>query len=94
MASGDPIDTGAMKVNQLGTIDVTPQQGAGPGPLRAKLEGPTKGALELSNNEDGTMLVSFVPHDPGAYKLHLLWGENIDDTASEIKGSPFTINVA
>lgn len=93
-ATGDPIDTGRMKVNQLGTINVIPQQGAGPGPLRAKLEGPTKGALELSNNEDGTMLVSFVPKDPGEYKLHLLWGENTDDPNSEINGSPFTINVA
>ena len=92
-ASGDPITSGGMKVNQLGTINVTPQEGAGPGPLRAKLEGPTKGALELSNNQDGTMLVSFVPKDPGLYKLHLLWGENTEDPQSEINGSPFTIKV-
>lgn len=92
-ATGDPITSGTMKVNQLGTIDVTPQEGAGPGPLRAKLEGPTKGALELSNNSDGTMLVSFVPKDPGDYKLHLLWGENTEDPTSEINGSPFTIKV-
>ena len=93
-ATGDPITEGKMKPKQLGTITVTPQDGAGPGPLRAKLEGPTKGALELSNEQDGTILVSFVPNDPGQYKLHLLWGENIDDPASEINGSPFTINVA
>lgn len=93
LASGDPITSGGMKVNQLGTINVTPQMGAGPGPLRAKLEGPTRGALELSNNQDGTMLVSFVPKDPGDYKLHLLWGENTDDPKSEINGSPFTIKV-
>lgn len=93
-ASGDPITEGKMKVKQLGTINVNAQEGAGPGPLRAKLEGPSKGALELSNNPDGSMLVSFVPHDPGEYKLHLLWAEDIDDPKSEIHGSPFKIDVA
>ena len=92
-ATGTPITEGKMKPKQLGTIDVTPQDGAGPGPLRAKLEGPSKGALELSNNPDGTILVSFVPNDPGQYKLHLLWGEDTEDPNSEINGSPFTINV-
>ena len=92
-ASGDPITSGRVNANQLGTINVTPQAGSGPGPLRAKLEGPTKAALELSNNQDGTMLVSFMPTDPGEYKLHLLWGEDTDDPKSEINGSPFTIKV-
>ena len=92
-ATGDIITSGSMKVNQLGTIDVVPQEGAGPGPLRAKLEGPSKGALELSNNQDGTMLVSFVPKDPGDYKLHLLWGEDTESPQSEISGSPFIIKV-
>lgn len=92
-ASGDPITSGRMNANQLGTINVTPQSGSGPGPLRAKLEGPTKAALELSNNEDGTMLVSFMPKDPGEYKLHLLWGEDTENPKSEINGSPFTIKV-
>ena len=93
-ASGDPVTEGKMKVKQLGTINVNAQEGSGPGPLRAKLGGPSKGALELSNNPDGSMLVSFVPNDPGEYKLHLLWGEDIEDPNSEINGSPFTINVA
>ena len=39
------------------------------------------------------MLVSFMPTDPGEYKLHLLWGEDTDDPKSEINGSPFTIKV-
>ena len=93
-ATGEPITDGKMKRKQLGTINVIPQDGSGPGPLRAKLEGPTRGALELSNNQDGTILVSFLPNDPGQYKLHLLWGEDVDDPSSEINGSPFTINVA
>ena len=92
-ATGEAITEGRMKTKQLGTITVTPQDGAGPGPLRAKLEGPTRGALELSNNQDGTILVSFLPTDPGQYKLHLLWGD-AEDPNSEINGSPFTINVA
>lgn len=92
-ASGEALGPEGMKCNQLGTITVVPHEGAGPGPLRAKLEGPSKGALELSNNQDGTMLVSFVPKDPGDYKLHLLWGENTEDPASEIHDSPFSIKV-
>ena len=82
-----------MKCNQLGTITVSPKEGAGAGPLRAKLEGPTKADLQLTANpEDGTMLVSFVPKDSGHYTLHLLWGPD-EDESNEIKDSPFTIKV-
>lgn len=80
-----------MKCNQLGTIVVTPKEGAGAGPLRAKLEGPAKADLQLTASE-GTMLVSFIPKDPGHYSLHLLWGEG-EDESEEISGSPFTIKV-
>ena len=81
-----------MKCNQLGTITITPREGSGAGPLRAKLEGPTKADLQLTANQDGTMLVSFVPKDSGHYNLHLLWGEG-EDEANEINGSPFLIKV-
>lgn len=81
-----------MKCNQLGTIVITPKEGAGAGPLRAKLEGPTKADLQLTANPDGTMLVSFVPKDSGHYSLHLLWGEGEDDI-NEINGSPFLVKV-
>ncbi len=91
-ASGEVLSAGNMKCNQLGTILVETSEGAGPGPLRAKLEGPAKAELQLSNNGDGTMLVSFVPKDAGTYKLHLLWGD-VDDDDNEITGSPFSIKV-
>lgn len=90
-ASGEVLG-GSIKCNQLGTIKVVPGEGAGPGPLRAKLEGPAKAELQLSNNGDGTMLVSFVAKDPGDYNLHLLWGD-ADADDSEISGSPFLIRV-
>lgn len=91
-ASGEVLEECRMKCKQLGTITVTPGEGAGPGPLRAKLEGPTKADLQLTNNGDGTMLVSFIPKDAGSYSLHLLWGD-AEDPNSEISGSPFLINV-
>ncbi len=91
-ASGEVLSAGTMKCNQLGTILVEPGPSAGPGPLRAKLEGPAKAELQLSNNGDGTMLVSFVPKDHGNYKLHLLWGD-VEDEDNEINGSPFSISV-
>lgn len=81
-----------MKCNQLGTITVTPKAGAGAGPLRAKLEGPTKADLSLMANPDGSMTVSFVPKDTGHYTLHLLWGEG-EEESDEINGSPFLIKV-
>ena len=79
-----------IKCNQLATIVVTPKEGAGAGPMRAKLEGPSKADLQLSSNQDGTMLVSFLAKNVGTYKLYLLWGEGED---SDICGSPFTIKV-
>ncbi len=91
-ASGDVINGEFLKCNQLGTILVEPKEGAGAGPLSAKLEGPTKADLQLTANQDGTMLVSFVPKDDGHYNLHLLWGGGEDDD-SEINGSPFLIKV-
>ena len=90
-ASG-AILTDFMKCNQLGTITVEPKEGAGAGPLRAKLEGPAKADLQLTANQDGSMLVSFIPKDSGHYSLHLLWGDGEDDVC-QINGSPFTIKV-
>ena len=91
-ASGEILSGSGMKCNQLGTISVEPKEGAGAGPLRAKLEGPSKADLQLSRNEDGTMLVSFIPKDHGSYKLHLLWGDD-EAAENEIYGSPFLIKV-
>lgn len=91
-ATGEVIQSGWMKCNQLGTLTVTAGEGAGPGPLRAKLEGPTKADLQLTANEDGTMLVSFIPKEHGGYKLHLLWGDG-EEEANEIADSPFKVQV-
>lgn len=90
-AEGEIIKGTFMKCNQLGTISVKPGGGAGAGPLRAKLEGPSKADLQLTANQDGTMLVSFIPKDSGHYKLHLLWGG--EDEKDEIAESPFLIKV-
>ena len=87
-ASGAPL-TGRLRCNQPGTITVRPGEGAGPGPLRAKLEGPSKASLRLSGNADGTVRVTFTSKNPGNYSLHLLWGEADD----EIRNSPFSIKV-
>ena len=81
-----------MKCNQLGTITVIPKEGAGAGPLRAKLEGLTKADLKMKANPDDTILVSFIPKDTGHYNLHLLWGEG-EDESNEINGSPFLVKV-
>lgn len=81
-----------MKCNQLETLVITAKEGAGAGPLRAKLEGPAKADLQLSVNPEGGFMVSFIPKEPGHYNLHLLWGDG-DEEADEINGSPFLIKV-
>ncbi len=90
-AEGDILTAGEMKCNQLGTMTVTPKEGSGAGPLRAKMEGPAKADLQLSAGEGGCFLVSFIPKEHGSYRLHLLWGGEEDDC--EINGSPFSIEV-
>lgn len=91
-AAGEILTAGSMKCNQLGTITIDAKEGAGAGPLRAKLEGPSKADLQLSRDESGTIIVSFIPKDAGTYKLHLLWGDE-EGEDSEINGSPFSIKV-
>ena len=90
-ATGAILD-GAMLCGQLGTIAIVPGEGAGAGPLRAKMEGPSKADLHLMSTPQQSFEASFCPKDVGTYKLHLLWGDG-DDEDSQINGSPFTIKV-
>lgn len=89
VAEGDPLEMG-LKCNHPGFLTVRALEGAGPGPLRAKLEGPEKGELTLTRNPDNSMLVSVTCRFPGEYKLGLCWG---DTEAADICGSPFTLQV-
>ena len=88
VAEGDPLESG-LKCNHPGFLTVRALEGAGPGPLRAKLEGPEKGEMTLTRNPDNSMLVSVTCTAPGEYKLGLSWGDN--DQAADIAGSPFTL---
>lgn len=90
VAEGDPLESG-LKCNHPGFLTVRALEGAGPGPLRAKLEGPEKGEMTLTRNPDNSMLVSVTCTVPGDYKLGLSWGDT--DEAADIKGSPFTLTV-
>ena len=88
VAEGDPLESG-LRCNHPGFLTVRALEGAGPGPLRAKLEGPEKGEMTLTRNPDNSMLVSVTCHVAGEYKLGLSWGDDDEDIA----GSPFTLNV-
>ena len=90
VAEGDPLESG-LKCNHPGFLTVKALEGAGPGPLRAKLEGPEKGEMTLTRNPDNSMLVSVTCSAPGEYKLGLCWGDT--DEAANIAGSPFTLIV-
>ena len=90
-ASGDAL-VKPMKSGQLGTIAITPGDGAGAGPLRAKMEGPSKADLHLQATPQQTFEASFCPKDTGEYKLYFMWGDG-DDDKCQIAGSPFTIKV-
>lgn len=88
IAEGDPLESG-LKCNHPGFLTVRALEGAGPGPLRAQLEGPDKGEMTLTRNPDNSMLVSVTCTVPGDYKLRLYWGDT--DEANDISGSPFTL---
>jgi filamin len=90
-ASGDPLEN-PMISGQLGTIIITPGEGSGAGPLRAKMEGPSKADLHLQVTPEQKFEASFCPKDHGEYKLYFMWGDG-DDDKSQIEGSPFTIKV-
>ena len=90
IAEGDPLESG-LKCNHPGFLTVKALEGAGPGPLRAKLEGPEKGEMTLTRNADNSMLVSVTCSVPGEYILGLSWGDT--DEAANINGSPFTLKV-
>jgi len=90
IAEGDPLESG-LKCNHPGFLTVKALEGAGPGPLRAKLEGPERGEMTLTRNADNSMLVSVTCSVPGEYKLGLSWGDT--DEAANICGSPFTLIV-
>lgn len=90
-ASGSILNA-SMITGQLGTIIIVPGEGSGAGPLRAKMEGPSKADLHLASTPQQTFEASFCPKDPGTYKLYLMWGDGNDDD-SQINGSPFTIKV-
>ena len=90
VAEGDPLESG-LKCSHPGFLTIRALEGAGPGPLRAKLEGPEKGDMTLTRNPDNSMLVSVTCHVTGEYKLGLSWGDG--DEAADIAGSPFTLKV-
>ena len=90
VAEGDPLESG-LRCSHPGFLTVRALEGAGPGPLRAKLEGPEKGEMTLTRNPDNSMLVSVTCYVTGEYKLGLSWGDS--DEAADIAGSPFTLQV-
>lgn len=83
---------GSMLSGQLGTISIKPGDGAGAGPLRAKMEGPAKADLHLQTTPNQCFEASFCPKEPGEYKLYFMWGDG-DDAEAQIAGSPFSIKV-
>ena len=52
------------------------------------VEGPSKTEIECVENSDGTLSVSYMPLEPGAYQISV----KFDD--EDIAGSPFTANIA
>ena len=90
-ASGEAL-TKPVLCGQLVVIAIAAGEGAGAGPLRAKMEGPSKADLHLQSTPEQTFEASLCPKEPGEYKLYFMWGDG-DDEESQIAGSPFTIKV-
>jgi len=66
------------------TINTT---NAGTGNVKLSIAGPTKTAVCLHDNRDGTMTVSYVPSTPGEYKFSIIFAD------LHVTGSPFTVKI-
>lgn len=85
-ASGDGISGG--KVGEPAKFVVSIPDEAGPGTMGVSVAGPhPPKPIEIVNNQDGTMEVTYHPIAPGDYTIDVMWAEQ------HIKGSPFTAKV-
>jgi len=57
------------------------------GGLSLSIEGPSKAQLSCVDNSDGTCSASYVPTEPGEYKINVKFAEE------HIPGSPFTAKI-
>ena len=86
-ASGEGIATG--KVGDAVSFRVHIPDEAGPGSLGVSVSGPhPPKPINIVNNEDGTMDVTYHPIAPGDYKIEVQWANQ------HISGSPFTAVVS
>lgn len=60
---------------------------AGAGGLNVAVEGPSKAEINVHDNKDGTVSVSYLPAAPGEYKISIKFADK------PIKGSPFTAKI-
>lgn len=82
-ASGEGISGG--KVGDAVSFRVNIPDDAGPGNLGVSVSGPhPPKPINIVNNEDGTMDVTYHPIAPGDYKIEVQWANQ------HISGSPFT----
>lgn len=86
-ASGDGIAKGKVGDSVSFTVHIPDE--AGPGTMGVSVAGPhPPKPIEIVNNQDGTMLVTYHPIAPGDYNIEVLWAEK------HITGSPFTATVS
>ena len=57
------------------------------GGLSVSIEGPSKAQLTCVDNSDGTCSASYLPTEPGEYKVNVKFAEE------HIPGSPFTAKI-
>jgi len=81
---GPGLHSGVVKDPAPFTIDT---RGAGAGGLGLTVEGPCEAKIECVDNGDCTCSVSFLPTEPGAYIINVLFADK------HVPGSPFTSNI-
>uniref|UniRef100_A0ABD2W3Y9 Calponin-homology (CH) domain-containing protein n=1 Tax=Trichogramma kaykai TaxID=54128 RepID=A0ABD2W3Y9_9HYME len=67
------------------TIDT---RNAGFGGLSLSMEGPSKAEIQAKDNDDGTLVISYKPTEPGYYIMNLKFADH------HVDGSPFTVKVS
>ncbi|XP_055906888.1 filamin-A isoform X5 [Eupeodes corollae] len=82
--SGKGLEEGKTHADNIFAVDT---RNAGYGGLSLSIEGPSKAEIQCTDQDDGTLSISYKPTEPGYYIVNLKFADH------HVEGSPFTVKV-
>lgn len=83
--TGNALKEGKTHSENRFTVDT---RNAGFGGLSLSIEGPSKAEINCTDQDDGTLDISYKPTEPGYYIVNLKFADH------HVQGSPFTVKIA